>query len=68
MTNRGELSHKLPQACRRVRIVRDTRDATRDYFIPEARADELYRAGRLDLASIYAEGWTYVTQRGEYVA
>ena len=68
MTNRGELSHKLPQGRRTVRIVRDPRDATRDYFVSEARADELYRAGRLDLVALRAEGWTYVTQRGEYVA
>lgn len=52
-----------PQQLRLVRIICDTRDATLDYFIPQGRADDLYRAGRLDMISVYATSeWQYATR------
>jgi hypothetical protein len=57
-----------PQTKRTARIVRDPRNAEKDYFIPEKRAEELYTAGLLALCELRSEGWNYLAPRGEYIA
>lgn len=46
-----------------VRIIRSTRDARLDYFIPRDRAAELYAEGKLGMAQVYATCDSYITHR-----
>ena len=47
---------------RYVLIIRDVRDFSRDYFLPEPRAKELFHAGLLAMAQVYNGTWTYIQQ------
>ena len=44
------------------RIIRDVQDGTRDYFIPTARAKELFEQGKLGKVEAYSNGASYCTQ------
>ena len=54
--------HRLPHTKRLVRVVRDARDASQDYFIPEHRAEELYFQGKLGLVQVYSGRFEYITR------
>jgi len=54
--------HRLPHAKRLIRVVRDARDASQDYFIPEHRAEELYLQGKLGLVQVYSGRFEYITR------
>lgn len=43
------------------RVIRDSRDSTRDYFLPEWRAQQLFLEGKLVLISAYRDKWDYAT-------
>lgn len=42
-----------------VRVIRDARDATRDYYISRLRAEKLYAEGKLSQVQCYSQGWDY---------
>jgi len=59
--------HAKPATKKLVRVIRDVRDSTKDYYIAAKRAEELYVAGELALGQVYSDRWEYMTPRGEEV-
>jgi len=62
-----DLRHSLPQAKRTVRVVRDPRDAAKDYFIPEVRAEGLYARGELSLREVRGGRFEFASPEGREV-
>jgi hypothetical protein len=45
-----------------VRVIRDIRNANRDYWIPRERAEQLFQEGKLVQVEAYANKWVYSTK------
>lgn len=50
-------SHEPPNI--KVRIIRDVRDASLDYYIDSSAATRLYNAGKLFLVQVHGDRWDY---------
>ena len=51
----------------KVVVVRDSRDARRDYYIPASRALELFKEGKLQIIQVYSQGVQYLALGGRVV-
>ena len=67
MTTTGRLVTTLPQQRRLTRIIRDASDVTKDYYIPEPRAEVLFARGELTLRETRNGSFEFASPTGKEV-
>ena len=67
MTTTERLVTTLPQQRRLTRVIRNVADATKDYYIPELRAEVLFARGELTLRETRNGSFEFASPTGREV-
>jgi hypothetical protein len=49
----------------KVKVIRDIRNSSRDYWLQRERAEQLYKEGKLIQIQAYDDRWVYATKTPE---